>query len=353
MYFVLYDRHLKSLGETYILESWNRVQRAIDFDELSIVGEQIPYSVEPFFVVVNDRQGKQQFSGLASTPIIDEKSKKTRIILKDYLTLFNSEVIINWSQLSQENLTLVQYLNFVLRCWLDQTDVGFSSIAWDMSNLEGIPWDIDIPLGEGFENVLVHQLILDAMNLYEVYCLPKLDVYRKTLTFLFYKASAQSISIRLKDFGTPLVEKSFGNYNRATVYSHDYQKKDQWALLTNNQVVRLTGNNANEALYPAKNRNFIAETPSEDLSAQQALYNATYDAVMGLAGNKYQENVDLDMQQYSSILGIGSLDFSYLVSVYTEDGLYKDLPVGEIETDNKGKHIVRLGRRTQELTQEV
>jgi hypothetical protein len=29
------------------------------------------------------------------------------------------------------------------------------------------------------------------------------------------------------------------------------------------------------------------------------------------------------------------------------------LPVGEIETDSKGKYIVRLGHRIQELTQEL
>ena len=81
MYFVLYDRHVKSIGETYILESWNRIQRATDFDEMKIVGEEIPQEANPFFVVVNDRQGKQLFSGLASTPSIDDKTKKTSSVV--------------------------------------------------------------------------------------------------------------------------------------------------------------------------------------------------------------------------------------------------------------------------------
>ena len=76
MYFVLYDRHLNSIGETYILEDWSRIQRAVDFDETRISGEQIPYSADPFCVVINDRQGKQVFSGLASTPSTDEKNFK-------------------------------------------------------------------------------------------------------------------------------------------------------------------------------------------------------------------------------------------------------------------------------------
>ena len=56
MYFVLYDKDLKSIGETKILERWNRVQRATDFDDISITGEQILYSANPFLVVINDRQ---------------------------------------------------------------------------------------------------------------------------------------------------------------------------------------------------------------------------------------------------------------------------------------------------------
>lgn len=352
MYFVLYDRHLNSIGETYLLESWERVQRAVDFDDLSIVGEQIPYSAEPFFVVINDRQGKQMFSGLASTPVLDEKLLKTKISLKDYLTLLNSEVIVDWSKLSQENLTLNTYINFIFQCWVDQIDVGFSTIVWNTDNLTDILWDSEIILGADTENVQVESLIMDAMNLYAVYCIPELDVYSKTLTYTFYKSSVRKHSIRLKDFGTPVVEKSFGEYNRATVYSHLYQKVDQWALTEDNQIVRLPSQNS-RLLYPAKNKNFVAEEPGEDLTPQQAQYNAVYDAVMGLAANRFQENIDLDVQQYHSILGVDSLDFSWDVSVYTEDGMYKDLPVGEIETDSKGKHIVRLGYRIQQLTQEV
>ena len=91
MYFVLYDRHLRSIGETCILESWSRIQRAVDFDDLKIVGEEIPYSAEPYFVVVNDRQGKIKFSGLASTPIIDDKQKKiTKISNNDIV--FNRDL---------------------------------------------------------------------------------------------------------------------------------------------------------------------------------------------------------------------------------------------------------------------
>ena len=432
MFFAMYDRFLKSIGETYILDDWNRRQRAVDFDELKIVGEQIPYSADPFFVVVNDKQGKMMFSGLASTPLIDEKSKKTTIALKDYTTLFNTEIIVDWSKF--DGTTLAEYFDFILSIWLEQTKVGFSGIKWDVSALSSVLLDTNIQLGTATENILLYTLVSDALNYYELYCEPALDVFKKTLTFKFFKSSLNVASIRLKDFGVTSIEKSFGEYNRATVYNKNNEKVSQWSLTTNNNVVKLLPDgtkislelgaelsgggslekvnlemypiiaqelkvgdkiifkneeaevseyedgrynlncltngwfhqNKNtvisgvyvngvvyieeqqELIYPAKNKNFIASDSSEN-----SLYNANYDAVMGLAGNRYQENIDLNAQQYKSIFDLTKVDFSYRIAVYTEEGYYKDLPVGEIETDSKGTHIVRLGYRVQELTQEL
>lgn len=351
MYYVMYDRHLKSIGETYILESWSRIRRSMDLDEVKISGEQIPYSAEPFIVVVNDPQGRQVFSGLASTPVINEKTKTTSISLKDYRTLFNSEIVIDWGKLNQDGLTLSEYVEFILTLWLEQCDVGFSNIKWETKFIADILWDPNITLGEGFESVSIQTLIKDLGSLYGVYASPELDVYRKTLTFTFHPTGITKFSIRLKDFGTPLVEKSFGEYNRVTVYNHLYEKQQEWALTESNSVVMLPS--TSKLVYPAKNRNFIAEDPDDDLTETQALLNAIYDAVAGLASNRYQENIDLDLQQYSAVQDISFLDFSYMVSVYAENGFYKDLPVGEIETDNNGKHIIRLGQRIQELTQEI
>ena len=122
-------------------------------------------------------------------------------------------------------------------------------------------------------------------------------------------------------------------------------------MTENNKVVKLP--TTENVIYPAKNRNFIAEEPKDDLTETQAINDAIYEAVMGLARNRYQENIDLNAQQYKSIIDLTNIDFSYKINVYTNEGKYKVLPVGEIETDSKGKHIVRLGNRIQELTQEL
>ena len=344
MYFVLYDRNLRSIGETYILESWSRTQRAVDFDDMKIAGEQIPYYANPFFVVVNDRQGKMMFSGLASTPSIDEKTKKTTLSLKDYLTLTNTEIVVDWSKFTGE--TVAEYLEFIFSLWLEQTETGFSGIQIDTSDLVDIPLDSEIQFGESKENVSLYPLVSDALNYYNLYCDYDLNIPEKTLTYIFKRASINPVSIRLSDFGVDFIEKSFGEYNRASVYNHLYEKKQEWALTESNTVVKLPSDES--LVYPAKNKNFVAEEEGDE-----SLYEAVYDAVMGLAGNRYQENIDLNAQQYKSILDLSSTDFSYRASVYTKEGYYRDLPVGEIETDSKGKHVIRLGHRIQELTQEL
>ena len=351
MYFVLYDRFLNSIGDPYVLESWSRTQRAVDLDSIRIEGELIPFSADPFFVVINDRQGKPMFSGLASTPIINNKTKKTSIILKDYCTLFNSDIIIN--QANFTGTSLADYVDFVLTLWRSQTEIGFSGITWDVSGI--VSQTISHARGEASnQNLNVYNHIFGLINYYDLYIDCALDIHNKSLSFTFLRSGLNPVSVKLSDFGVDVIEKSFGDYNRATVYNHKYERKFKYALSTSNNIVLLKDLVPSASLvFPAKNRNFIAEEPREDLTENDALQNALYDAVMGLAENRYQENIDLDAQKYKSLLDLTTIDFSYRISVYTDEGYYKDLPVGEIVTDSRGNHVIRLGHRVQELTQEI
>lgn len=345
MYFVLYDKNLNSIGETYLLESWSRTQRAVDFDDLRIVGEQIPYSAEPYLVVVNDKQGKLKFSGLASTPIIDERTKKTTFYLKDYTTLFNTDTVIHWGNLTGS--LLADYLNFIMNEWRSQAYLGFSgTIGWDFTEIIDIYLDTEIPLPKETESVLLYDLISGAINYYNIWIDTEFDIYYKKLTFKFKKANLNRVSLKLRDFGVNTIEKSFGDYNLVTIRNHDYTVYQEWVLTKNNTVCLLKNSTDSERPYPLKNRNYVVE---KEGNPDEIVYNA----VLNLAKNRYQENIDLNAQQYKSIIDLTSLDFSWSVEVYTPDGVYKNLPVGEIETDSRGKHIVRLGYRIQELTQEL
>ena len=118
-----------------------------------------------------------------------------------------------------------------------------------------------------------------------------------------------------------------------------------------NTIVKLPSEE--NLVYPTKNRNFIAEEPKEGFTETQVINDAVYDAVMSLAQNRYQENIDLNAHQYKSLIDLTNINFSYIIKVYTKEGFYRDLPVGEIEKDNTGKNIVRLGQRIQEITQEL
>lgn len=358
MFFVLYDRFLKSIGEPYILESWNRIQRATDFDEIKLVGAEIPQSANPFLIVVNDKKGNQLFSGLASTPIINDKTKKTTITLKDYLTLFNSDIVVDWSLFS--GTTVAELIDFIFTAWQSQIQVGLQSVFCDTSKINDKLLDREIYAFAGRENIFVYDWINNALNYYDLYSEAIFDLKTNTLTFKFKKANQNALQIKLSDFGITAIEKSFGDYNRATIYSADFEKKQEWALTESNNVVKLP--TESNLVYPAKNKNFIAKETTQKTTNENGetieitsdgVNEAVYEAVMGLAQNRYQENIDLNAQQHKSIVDLTTVDFSYIINVYTNEGAYKALPIGEIETDNTGKHIVRLGHRIQELTQEL
>lgn len=350
MYYVLYDRHLKTIGETYLLESWSRTQRAYDLDAMSITGEQIPSSADPFLVVVSDRQGKQVFSGLAGTPEIDDKSKKTTITLKDYKTLWNTEVAVDLG-LQTLNPYVWQYVDKILSAWVSTEPVGLNNIQWDLSRVSHILFDESLGYTSGRQIIHVRDALSGVLSYYDIYCVPRLDLYSKTLTFVFYAAGLNTISIRLSDFGIDKIEKSFGEYNRAHIYRHDLTLADSWGLTVDNAVVRLP--TEKELVYPAKIKTFVADEPSEESSDMAVVNQAVYNAVMDLAQNRYQENIDIDVVRGRSVVDLSQVDFSYSVQVYVDQGIYKTLPVGEIHQDSKGSHLIRIGYRTQELTQEI
>lgn len=345
MIFILYDRNFKPLGSPYVLESWRRIQRATDLDDATLIGEKIPTAVEPFVVSVNDKRGRFLFSGLCSSPSIDEEQNKTTIILKDYRTLWNSELIIPWSDF--KGSTVGEYLQFLFDLWVTQVDLGWECQILLDADLLGIDWDFEnVPLGSATENCSLSTLLSQAITYYDLYCVPSLDIQKRTLTYSFRRCSRKTVPLRLLDAGLSSSEKSFGEFNRVSVYTSDYQKVQEWALTTNNEVTLLPSQGM--LVYPAKNRNFIASENTDN-----AISEAVYDAVMALAKNRYQESIDLSAEQYRSVVDLTVLDFSFNIDVWTEDGFYRSLPVGEIETDSSGRYIVRLGHRIQELTQEI
>jgi hypothetical protein len=345
MIYILYDRHLKIIGNPYRLEQWRRTQRAVDLDEMQVVGERIPYSVDPFFVTINDKRGHLLFSGLASTPSTDESSNKTTVILKDYRTLWNSEILIDWSMFSGS--TVSEYLNFLTTVWLSQVDLGIAcDINIDTSEVTSQLDSEHIPLSTGTENCSLSELVFQTLTYYDLYCESFLDVQKKILTYTFKPASQYSVPLRLLDSELAGSEKSFGEFNRVCVYTSTYEKIQEWALTVDNTTVLLPSQE--QLVYPAKNRNFIAKDATDD-----ALSEAIYDAVMSLAENRYQESIDLNADRYRSIVDLTTLDFGYSIDVWTDEGFYKSLPVGEIETNSSGQYIVRLGYRVQELTQEL
>jgi hypothetical protein len=288
------------------------------------------------------------FSGLASTPSISDKDKKTTLTLKDYLTLFNSDIYINWTRF--EGKKVFEYIQFIFDCWKEQVDVGMQNILIDVSGIQELDLDPTTVQIDGAENVLAYDLILDAIIYYDLYCETKLDIENKALTFYFKKALLNSAEIKLSDFGVDTIEKSFGDFNRVNIY--DYQKfgiAETWALNQKNNVVKITASTDLDTLvYPTKSRNYFIEDVSVSSHTK-----ARYEALTDLAKNRYQENIDLDAIQYKSILDLTTVDFSYKIAVYTNEGFYRDLPVGEIQTDSKGTYIVKLGYRVQELTQEL
>lgn len=329
MYFLLYDRGLNSFDGSYILESWTRTQRAYDFDDMQFIGEAVSPEIEPFFVVAMDYRGKQLFGGLCSNPEIDEKTKKSTIIVKDFLTLFNTDIIIDMAPM-QTVKELFEYIAVNCNC-------GFSSIQIDTTEIASIILENKADKG----NYLAYEIMSQQFSYYGIYAKSWLDINAKKIVIKFAKLGGENTKkIRLKDFGVERISKNIGEITRVAIFGNDFKKIESFVLGYDNNIYKEP--TSNNLVYPLKTKNFVASS-AEAKDVEQA----KYDALMELAKNRYNENIDIeDRFNY-----LENVDFGYLLEVSTEKGIYKMLPLGEIETDSKGKHLFRVGYRPQLLTQ--
>lgn len=348
MYCILYDRNFNSFENAFIVESLKWVRRAYDLDDINVVCEEINVSTEPFFVVIKEDTGQTIVSGLASTPNITTNNGKSTIIVKDLLTLFNTDIILlgaglnNFDQFISRVLTDFNRFNFNL----PNITINFNS------NLSDVVVNDVLPNHDTYYNA--KNIILSLLLIKDLYYNYSIDIKTKTLIFNFYKSGTITKNIKLADFFNTEIKKQFGDINQVRIYVRGETATSRaiYSLGIDNNIYtgELTGN-ANR-LYPVKNKIFFANS-----SSTQDINTAKIDALTELAKRRYQENVNIEISDNFNLERFKNITFSTRFQVINNENLiYKTLPLGEIEvqrnnTNNLDKLILRCGYRQRLLTQ--
>jgi hypothetical protein len=318
----LYNRQFQVIGtNAFVIESWKKITRAFETDSIQFVGEVPNIDItSALFATVHDKFGNVLFGGLLSTPDSSNKTDKATIYLKDFITMFNTEIVIDMTAYATVDALITAMFGLA-------TETGIT-INLDITGINAINLDY----AKDTTTINIKETIFELCKQYNLYYEANIDLINNRLNISFKKVGTATLDINLSEWDLKVTAQDFGIINKATVLS-EIDAVEAVYYLCNDNVIRVAPSEE-QKLYPIKNKNFIGE-------------DREYNAITILAENRYQENFDINVVDTQ----LQDYGFNTLLTLYVNGIIYKQLPIGEIEEDSNGTKIIRIGYRPRLFTQ--
>lgn len=331
MFISFYDRNFNTVDNNSSLsvESYNLSRRSYDLNTFSCVCEPIGLTVEPMFAVMRDDKGKRYYDCLQPLYTRDTDGKGN-VEARDLKAVFNTEAIIDFTSAQSSVKALFDY---IFTAWKNSANSGFANVQFITDSIADITEEVQQPTEKNVYNVL--DLLGQLMSYYELYFEGEIDIKTKTLIFTVRKSKETTVKIKLEDYGITSFGKSYPEINMVIASTTDYSTTKKWFLLQSGEI---TDKEELQDIFPTSAKIITKDTIDE----------ANTEAVLELAENRNQENIEITVTQNDRNYNI---DFNTSVVVYYEGKLYKTLPVGEISESEDTEKEITLGYKPVELIQ--
>jgi hypothetical protein len=318
----LYNRQFQVIGtNAFVIESWKKITRAFETDSIQFVGEVPNIDItSAVFATVHDKYGNVLFGGLLSTPDSSNKLDKATIYLKDFITMFNTEVILDMTSYATVDALITAMFGLA-------TETGIT-INLDISAITSISLDY----AKDTTSINIKETVFELCKQYNLYYEANIDLVNSQLNIEFGVVGSVTLDLNLNDWDLKVTAQDFGTINKATLVS-DLDAVEAVYYLCNDNIIRTAPSEA-QKIYPVKNKNFIGE-------------DKEYNAITTLAENRYQENFDINIVDTQ----LEDYGFNTLLTLYVNGIIYKQMPIGEIEEDSNGNKTLRIGYRPRLFTQ--
>lgn len=384
-----YDKDFNPLYNNATLavddKGYKLIKRPVELNELSFTCEAFDQDIKPTFLVVTDDRDRYVYGCLAGVPVVNDKNQ-AEIHGTDLKLMLDSDVIINYPygfgavhEAIEEIFTnwavqlgygLTVYIDDkpivknpstgVMDCELHYVDAGYHYVTRIRMNHDGY-----FPIFKIKQYNALDEL-QNLLRYYNLYLETELDIVNKKIKFIIGQTMIKPISwqyidgqLNAEPQNIKLWEYGIKNYGKITVDVNECQglvvisedkpadathpepytvdhwystynnvSSTKWILLSNGDI---TTTPANRDIYPIKRR---IVTSSEDM------YDANRQALEQLLDVKYNEDIELPATDIKP-------KFETLFNVYTRegDGLYKQLPCGELQYDATGLIKFKIGYR--------
>ena len=337
------DKDFKGLQSNASLvidvSSYSLIRRGVDLDELSCTCEPFTENIQPTFIVVKNDIGNYIYSCLAGIPELTAENK-TKITGSDLKTMFKSDVVLNFANLSQSTVNTLFY--YVFNQWARQVNQNYfiCQLSFD-DDVGTIPLsDLTVGDEQGVYDVW-EDIFAPFLKFYNLFMTSEMDIVNKMIVFRVGKSMTKNMNIKLWEFGIYDYGKWVADVNETQgavldktanrITMTDYK----WILTSQNAI---TTNADNRDIFPVKRRVILKETDNTG-DVVSLLAEASKEALQTLCESLFNENIELS--------GINA-DFNTKFSIYVRRGdktPYKELPCGELHYDASGLVKVQAGYR--------
>lgn len=331
-----YDKNFKGLQNNASLviskDSYSLIKRPVEMNTITCVCEPFTEDIQPTFLVIQDNKGGYVYGCLAGIPELN-KDNQTEVNGTDLKSMLSSDVIL---EPTANNYTTVNdYITYVFNQWKEQVNQNSFNVKLVFNENVGTINLTDLtPAIEEQDVYNAYDELAQYLKYYNLYIDSSIDLIDKKVVFTIGRTMFRNLNIKLWEYGirnygkwVADINEAQGYYNNNGVWTAGYK----WILTSDNNI---TTNESLRDIYPIK-RSVVVSTES--------LEEANEESLTELLDSLYNENIELNADDILQ----ANANFETKFSIYLKQGqgLYKELPCGELQYDANGLIKVQIGYR--------
>lgn len=331
-----YDKDFKGLQNNASLviakDSYSLVKRPVEMNSLSCVCEPFTEDIQPTFLVIQDNKGGYVYGCLAGIPLLNENNQ-TEINGTDLKSMLSSDVILDTT--ANDYTTVNDYITYLFNQWKEQVNQNSFNVELKFNdNVETINLTDLKPTFTEKDIYNAYDEMSQYLKYYNLYIEGSIDLINKKVVFTIGRTMFRNLNIRLWEYGIKNYGKWVADTNEAQGYYNNngtWTAGYKWILTSTNDI---TTTESLRDIYPIK-RKVIVNTESIDKANEESLTE--------LLNSLYNENIELNADDILQ----ANANFETKFSIYLKQGqgLYKELPCGELQYDANGLIKVQIGYR--------
>ena len=331
-----YDKNFKGLQDNASLvvakDSYSLIKRPVEMNTISCKCEAFTEDIQPTFLIIQDNKGVYIYGCLAGIPLLNEKNQ-TEINGTDLKSMLSSDVILDVTSYTTVN----DYITYVFNQWKEQVNQDSFNVELIYNENVGTITMTDLKPSATEKDVYnAYDEISQYLKFYNLYIDSKIDLINKKVIFTIGVTmwKNKNLNIRLSDYGI----KNYGKWVADTNECQGYYNNNgtwtdgyKWILTSNNKI---TTTESLRDIYPIK-RKVIINTESLDKANEESLTE--------LLNSLYNENIELNADDI--LTDNASFETKFSIYLKKGQGLYKELPCGELHYNANGLTKVQIGYR--------